>query len=113
MEEKLCTEPKEPDHALEFAIAFGVEKKQKTYRLQTQEAAKPSGKLEPVYAVEKSKTRACFRCREPNCTIELVNFVCMATNHRCRFCKITEHLENCSNKKFPQKQKEILQRLKS
>ena len=65
MQEKLCTEPKEPDQALEFAIAFEV-KKQKSYGLQRQEAAKLPGKREPVYAVEKSKTRECFRRGDPN-----------------------------------------------
>ena len=40
-------------------------------------------------------------------------FFCMATHHRCRFCEITGHLEKCTNKNFPQRQKEFLQRLKS
>ena len=41
VQEKLCTEPREPEQALEFAIAFeeGV-KRQKSYILQTTETPK-------------------------------------------------------------------------
>ena len=53
VQEKLCTEPREPEQALEFAIAFeeGV-KRQKSYILQTTETPK-NVKSEPVYAIEK------------------------------------------------------------
>ena len=89
--EKLCTGPKEPDQALEFAITFeeGV-KRQKTYGLQAPDAVKSSVKSEPVDAVEKTKSRECSR--ESNFTMEHVNF-CIATNHRRKYCKITGHLE--------------------
>ena len=114
VQEKLCTEPREPDQALEFAIAFeeGV-KRQKLYGLQTTENPKIAVKTEPVYAVEKSSNpRECFRCGESNFTPEHIKN-CTATNNRCKFCKIVRHLEKCCNKKFPQRQKEMLQRLKS
>ena len=61
--QKLCTEPKEPDQALEFAIAFeeGI-KRQKAYGVQVSaDPAKVSVKREPVFAVEKSNSRECFR----------------------------------------------------
>ena len=76
--EKLCTEPKETDRALDFAIAY-------------EEGVK---------------------MQKPYFTMELVHF-CMATNHRCKHCQIVGHLENCCDKKFPQRQKEMMQRLKS
>ena len=47
-----------------------------------------------------------------NFTMEHVDF-CMATNHRCNICKPLGHLEKCCNKKFPQRQKEMMQRLKN
>ena len=49
---------------------------------------------------------------EANFTMEHVNF-CMATNHRCIYCKLIGHLEKCCNKKFPQRHKEMMQRLKN
>ena len=68
VQEKLCTEPREPDQALEFAITFeeGV-KRQKSYGLQTTENPKIAVETEPVYAIEKSSNpRECFRCGESN-----------------------------------------------
>ena len=53
VQEKICTESKEPDQALEFSIAFeeGI-KKQKAYVVQVSgEPAKSSVKSEPVFAV--------------------------------------------------------------
>ena len=103
VQEKLCTEPKEPDQALEFAIAFEERvKRQKAYGSQAPENAKPLVKSEPVYAIEKTKPRECYRCGEANFTMEHVNF-CMATNHRCKYCKLIGHLEKCCNKKFAQR----------
>ena len=106
VQEKLCTEPKEPDQALEFAIAFeeGV-KRQKAYGTQAPEPTKSVVKSEPVYAVDKTNPRECYRCGAANFTMEHVNF-CMATNHRCKFCKIVGYVEKCCNKKFPQRQKD-------
>ena len=110
--EKLCTEPKEPDQALEFAIAFedGV-KRQKAYRSHAPENAKPLVKREPVCAIEKTNPRECYRCGEANFTMEHVN-CCMATNHRCKYCKLIGHLEKCCVKKIPQRHKELMQKLK-
>ena len=113
VQEKLCTEPKEPDQALEFAIAFeeGV-KRQKAYGTQAPEPTKSVVKSEPVYAVDKTNPRECYRCGAANFTLEHVNF-CMATNHRCKFCKNVGHVGKCCNKKFPLKKKEMMQRLKN
>ena len=111
VQEKLCTEPREPEQALEFAIAFeeGV-KRQKSYTLQTTETPK-NMKSEPVYAVEKSQnSRECFRCGESNFTPDHIKN-CTAVNYRCKFCKIAGHLEKCGNKKFPHRQKEMMKRL--
>ena len=113
VQEKLCTEPKEPEQALEFALAYeeGIQR-QKAYGTQAPESSKPAIKSEPVYAVEKTNPRECYRCGAGNFTMDHVNF-CMATNHRCKFCQLMGHLEKCCNKKFPHRQKEMLKRLKS
>ena len=110
---KLCTEPKEPDQALEFAIAFeeGI-KMRKDYGIQVSaKPAKASVKSEHVFAVEKTNPRECFRCGEGNFIMELVN-CCLATNHRCNFCELIGHVEKCCDKKFPQRHKEMVNRLK-
>ena len=75
VQEKLCTESKEPDQALDFAIAFeeGV-KRQKAYGTQLAKTPKTTIKSEPVYAMEKSNPRECYRCGEANFTMEHVNF---------------------------------------
>ena len=75
VQEKLRAEPKEPDQALEFAIAFeeGV-KRQKTYGTQAPESKKTAMKSEPVFVVEKPDPRECFRCGEANFTTEQVYF---------------------------------------
>ena len=103
VQEKLCTEPKEPEQAFEFAIAFeeGV-KRQKAYESHSSEIPKPSrkSKSEPVFAVEKSNPRECFRCGEPNFTMEHVK-LCHAANYRCKFGKIVGHTEKSCNKTPP------------
>ena len=111
VQEKLCTEPREPEQALEFAIAFeeGV-KRQKSYTVQTTETPK-NVESERVYAIEKSQnSRECFRCGEPNFTPDHIKN-CTAVNYRCKFCKIVGQLEKCCNKKFPHRQKEMMKRL--
>ena len=111
--QKLCTEPKEPDQALEFAIAFeeGIRRQKASGVQVSADRAKVSVKRETVFAVEKSNSRECFRCGEGNFTMEHVNF-CMATNHRCKFWKFIGHVEKCCNKKFTGRQKEMQMRLK-
>ena len=106
VQEKLCTEPKEPDQTLEFAIAFeeGV-KPQKAYGTQAPEPTKSVVKSKPVYAVDTTNPWECYKCGAANFAIEHVSF-CMATNHRCKLCKIVVHVEKCFNKKFPQRQKD-------
>ena len=87
-------------------------KRQKAYGAKATDSAKTVVKSEPVYAVEKTNPRECYRFWSANFTIEHANFF-MTTNHRCNFCKIVGHVEKCCNKKFPQRQKEIMQRLKT
>ena len=115
VQEKLCTEPKEPEQALEFAIAYeeGV-KRQKSYGTQQATTSSPKTvvKSEPVFAIEKTNPRECFRCGEPNFTPEHIKN-CKATNTRCKYCKLVGHVEACCNKKFPQRHKEMMNRLKS
>ena len=113
VQEKFCTEPKEPEQALEFAIAFveGV-KRQNAYESHSGETPKSNIKREPVFAVEKSNPRECFRYGDPNITMEHVK-LCQAANYCCKFCKIVGHTEKCCNKNHPHRQKEMVQRLKS
>ena len=112
VQEKLCPEPKEPEQALEFAIAFeeGI-KRQKSYGI-TAETSKTSVKSEPIFAEERSNQRECFRCGESNFTMEHIKN-CKAANYKCKHCKIVAHLETCCNRKFPQRHKEMMKRLKS
>ena len=101
LKEKLCIEPKEPDQALEFAIAFekGV-KRQKAYGTQVPETAEAVVKSEPIFAIEKTHPRECYRSWEANFIREHVNF-CIATNHRCKFCILVGHLESAAKRSFP------------
>ena len=113
VQEKLCTEPKEPDQVLDFAIGFEErEQRQKASGTQSVEPPKTTIKSEPVYAVEKSNPRECYRCGEANVTMQHVNF-CMATNHSCKYCKIIGHLQMFCNKTFLQRHKEMVQCLKN
>ena len=113
VQERLGTEPKEPDQALEFAIAFeeGV-KRQKAYGAQAPDSTKTVVKCEPVYAVERTNPRECYKCGTANFMMEHVNF-CMANNPQCKNCKLVGHVEKCYNKKVPQKQKKMMQQLKN
>ena len=112
VQEKLCTEPKEPEQALEFAIAFeeGI-KRQKSYGT-TAETSKTAVKSEPVFAVERANQIECFRCGKPNLTMEHIKN-CKAANYKCKHCKIVGHMETCCNRKFPQRHKEMMKRLKA
>ena len=58
VQEKLCTDSKEPEQALEFAIAFeeGI-KRQKSYGTQSTDSSKTTVKSEPVFAVERTNQR--------------------------------------------------------
>ena len=80
-------------------------KRQKAYESHSSETPKTGIKSEPVFAVEKSNPRECFRCGEPNFTMEHVK-LCQAANYCCKFCKIVVHIEKCCNKKHPNRQKE-------
>ena len=50
VQEKLCTEPNEPEQALEFEKGVN---RQKTYESHSSETPKSNIKSEPVFAVEK------------------------------------------------------------
>ena len=53
VQEKLCTEPKEPEQAMEFAIGFrGRDKKAEKLRNTNYQFFKTSVKSEPVFAVK-------------------------------------------------------------
>ena len=64
VQEKLCTEPKEPEQALEVAIAFeeGIKnKKAEKLRNAKYRYPKTSVKKEPIFALERTNQRECFR----------------------------------------------------
>ena len=87
VQEKRCTEPKDSEQALEFAIVFeeGV-KRQKSYGTQQAKSSSPKTavKSEPLFAIEKTNPRECFRCGEPNFTPEHIKN-CKATNNRRKY----------------------------
>ena len=58
--EKFCTEHKDPEQALEFAVVEGV-KRQKVYRTQACESTINAVKSEPGFAVERTNPRGCNR----------------------------------------------------
>ena len=71
VQEKLCTETRDPEQDLEYAIAFGeVVERQKTHGVQNAESSKSTVKAEPAFAVEKTNPGECFRCGESNVTME-------------------------------------------
>ena len=101
--QELCTESREPEQALEFAIAVeaGV-KRQKSYGIQAAEPSTTVVKSEPVYAIEKTTNiRENFRSGELNFTPQHIEN-CVATNNQCKFCELVGHLKKCCNKKLPQ-----------
>ena len=114
VQEKLCVEPfDDPQDALKYAISYeeGV-KSQKTMGIGVAESSKTAIKTEPVCAVEKVNKRECFRCGVGNFTTDHIK-KCPATNHKCEFCDITGHLEKCCNQKYPERRKQMKQRLQS
>ena len=114
VQEKLCVEPfDDPQDALKYAISYeeGV-KRQKTMGIGVAESSKTAIKTEPVCAVEKVNKRECFRCGVGNFTTDHIK-KCPATNHKCEFCDITGHLEKCCNQKYPERRKQMKQRLQS
>ena len=76
------------------------------------ESSKTAIKTEPVCAVEMVKKRECFRCGVGNFATDHIK-KCPATNHKCEFCDITGHLEKCCNQKYPERRKQMKQRLQS
>ena len=111
---KLCVEPfTDPQDALIYAISFeeGV-KRQKTMGIGVAESSKVAIKTEPVCAVERVNERICFRCGVGNFTTDHIK-KCPAINHKCEFCDITGHLEKCCNKKYPERRKQMKQKLQS
>ena len=82
VQEKLCNEPKDPEQALEYAFAFEEgTKRPKFYEMQNAELSKSTVKSEPVFAVEKSNTRECFRCGESNFTMDHIKN-CNESNYK-------------------------------
>ena len=67
-------------------------------------------KSEPVFAVESNK-RECYRCGANNFAMDHSK-KCVAKNHQCELCSVMGHLEKCSNHKYPQRKKEMQQRMK-
>ena len=114
VQEKLCVEPYDnPQEALQYAISYeeGI-KRQKSMGVGVAESSKVAVKSEPVYAVEKVNKRECFRCGAGNFTVEHIKR-CPATNHKCEYCDITGHLEKCCNQKYPERRKQMKQRMQN
>ena len=104
---------KKLQEALEIAIAFEEGRKTpKSYGTQNTDTPKTSVKSEPIFAVERTNQRECFRCGESSFTMEHIK-MCKAANYKCKHCKIVGHMETCCNKKFLQRYKEMMKRLKA
>ena len=114
VQEKLYAEPYDnPQNALQYAIFYeeGI-KRQKSMSVGVAESSKVAVKSEPVYAMDRANKRECFRCGAGNFTIEHIKR-CPATNHKCGYCDITGHMENCCNQKYPERKKQMKQRMQN
>ena len=107
---RLCVELfAKPADALQNAISYeeGL-RRQKSMGTSVTEQPKAI-KCELVFAVERSnKKRECYRCGANNFTMDHLK-----KNHQCEFCSVRGHLENCCNQKYPQRKKEMQQRMKN
>ena len=114
VQEKLCVEPfNEPREALQYAISYeeGI-KRQRSMGIGVAEGSKPPIKTEPVCAVDKMNNRECFRCGVGSFRTDHIK-KCPATNHKCEFCNIPGHLEKCCNQKYPEKKRQMKQRMQN
>ena len=114
VQEKLCVEPfNEPQEALQYAISYeeGI-KRQRSMGIGVAEGSKPPIKTEPVCAVDKMNNRECFRCGVGSFRTDHIK-KCPATNHKCEFCNITGHLEKCCNQKYPERKRQMKQRMQN
>ena len=111
VQEKLCVEPfNDPQEALQYAISYeeGI-KRQRSMGIGVAEGSKATKKTEPVCAVDN---RECFRCGAGNFTTDHIK-KCPATNHKYEFCNITGHLEKCCNQKYPERKRQMKQRMQN
>ena len=99
MQEKLCTELKEPDQGEEA----------KDSQIAIARSSESIGEERNRLCSGKDQTHGMLQMRE----IKLYGDFHMATNHRCKYCKITGQLEKCCNRKSPQRQKKMMQSIKS
>ena len=77
-----------------------------------QKAQKMAIKTEPVYALDGVNKREYFRCSARKFTIEHI-MKCPTTKHKCEFCDIMGQLEKCCNQKYPEKKKQMKQRMQN
>ena len=114
VQERLCVEPfANPADALQYAISYeeGL-RRQKSIGTSVTEQPKAI-KSEPVFAIERNKNkRECYRCGPNNFTMDHLK-KCVAKNHQCEIYSVTGHLEKCCNQKYPQRKKEMQQRMKN
>ena len=112
MQERLCVEPfAKPQDALQYDISYEEGMKlQKT--MGTSVVDQPKVKSEPVFSMDKHNRRKCYRCGADNFILEHLK-KCPAKNHQCEFCLITGHWEKCCNQKYPQRKRDMQQRMKN
>ena len=114
VQEKLCVEPfNDPQEALQYAISYeeGI-KRQRSMGIGVAEDSKATIKTEPVYAVDKMNNRECSRCGAGIFTTDHIK-KCPATSHKCEFCNIMGHLEKCCNQKYPERRRQMKQRMQN
>ena len=94
-----------------FPIEEGI-KRQRSMGIGVAEGSKATIKTELVCAVDNMNNRECFRCGAGNFTTDHIK-KCPATNHKCEFCNITGHLEKCCNQKYPERKRQMKQRMQN
>ena len=93
-----------------FSMPFPTKdiKRQKSMGVGLAESSKVAIKSEMVYAVDRVNERECSRCGVGNFTIQHIKR-CPATNHKCEYCDIMGHMENCCNQKYPERKQQMKQ----
>ena len=105
------TNPKKPSN-MPYPIEEGI-KRQRSMGIGVAEGSKATIKTELVWTtVDNMNNRECFRCGAGNFTTDHIK-KCPATNHKCEFCNITGHLEKCCNQKYPERKRQMKQRMQN
>ena len=110
VQERLCVEPfANPLDALQYAVSY-EEGLKRQRSMGTSAAEQRTTKSEPVFPVNKTNRRECYSCGAENFDLEHLK-KCPAKNHQCEFCSIMGHPEKCCIQKYPQRKRDMQQRM--